>query len=146
MDFLVELLIQLVVQFVVEVIGDLLFESVARGLGEMLVRPIGRCIIGGLVGFGFGTAWGHRLSGGSSWPKLLWVSLILGFVAIALAAGRSSAVADVGDRVRSRSPNFWIELLAPPWRWPASRLVAFAILNAAIAGGIAVSFHPASVT
>lgn len=142
MDFIAELLIQLIVQFVIEVLWDLLLESLLRGLAEALVRRTGRFVLGGLVGLGFGWAWGHHLMGGSSWPKLLWVSLLLGGIALVLAAGRAGAPNDI---VTSASrPRRVAAVLAPPWRWSAERLVGFAIINAGIAAGIALSFGPAA--
>lgn len=143
MDFVAELLIQLIVQLVVEVLWDLLLEGLFRGLAEALVRRTGRFVLGALMGFGFGSAWGHHLTGGSSWPKLLWVSLLLGGTALVLAAGRAGAAAD-GASAERRQPALR-DLLAPPWRWSAERLVGFTIINAGIAAGIALSFRPAGL-
>ena len=37
----------------------------------------------------------------------------------------------------------WRNVLVPPWRWAVHRLVGFAVLNLALAFGIATSFTPA---
>jgi hypothetical protein len=144
LDFIAELLIQLIVQLVVEVLWDLLLESLFRGLAEALVRRTGRFVLGAMVGCGFGWAWGHHLTGGTSWPKLLWVSLILGGTALVLAAGRAGA-ASGGDSAAGRR-SAWTEVFAPPWSWSAERLVGFTIINAGIAAGIAISFRPTVLT
>ena len=135
MDFIVEVLIQLFVQFVVEVIGDLLLGSAWHGVARTLTSRIGRYVVGAVVGLGFGLAWGHHLTGGAQWPKLLWVSIALGAAAFVLAV----------TRPRSAEPSSfgWREVLDPPWRWSEDRLLGFALLNGCIALGILIAFRPA---
>jgi hypothetical protein len=132
MDFLGELLVQIVIQFVVEVIGDLLIDTAFRGLARALQTALGRYVTGAVLGLGIGLAWGHHLSGSATWPKLLWVSLGLAAAALVLAPSRPAGVA---------AGSLWRQALTPPWRWPASRLVGFAVLNLAIAAGIALTFR-----
>ena len=134
MDFLVEVLVQLLVQLFVEVIGDLLLESAFHGVARTLASRIGRYVVGGVVGLGFGLAWGHHLTGGSHWPKLLWVSLALGAAAFVLAVTR--------PRASQPSPFGWRDALAPPWRWSEDRLLGFTLLNGCIALGILIAFRP----
>jgi hypothetical protein len=140
-DFVIEFVIQFIVQVLIDVLWDALLEGMLRGLAELLFRRVGRFVLSALFGFGCGWFWGHHLTGGSSWPKLLWVSLVLSGTALALAAGRAGATS---ERLPAGGRQFpWTALLAPPWRWSAERLLAFTTINAAIATGIAVSFRPA---
>ena len=143
MDFLLEVVIQVFLQFVVDFVAEYLLQAGFRSASNVLRSRAGRLLVGALVGAGFGYAWGHHLSGGESWPKLLWVSIALGACAAVGAAYRAARPArlvrpdDVpgGDGVVS-------ELLSPPWRWDVERLAEFAVLNAAIAIGIGAGFDP----
>jgi hypothetical protein len=139
-DILLEFLIQLLVQLVVEVIGDLLIETALHGVANVLRDRIGRYAIAAVVGFGFGLAWGDHLSGETSWPKLLWVSLALATAALVAAVTRSARRADRG-RVEGSALR---QALTPPWHWQPDRLVGFVVLNLAIAGGIALAFDRAA--
>ena len=96
-------------------------------------RPLGRSIVGAVVGLGFGLAWGFHLADRSGPPKLLWVSIVLAAVALALI--RSDRASDERE-----PPSFWRRLVVPPWRWPNRRLADFAAMNAAIAAGIAIGY------
>ena len=131
------LLLELLVYLVVEVLGDLALEGGARGTIRFLRSRTGRFVTAGLVGLGFGLAWGTALSGGATWPRLLWVSLSLGAAALLLAAGRAGAPAQHDTR---SAP--WRRALVPPWRWSAERLVGVAVLNGALALGIVLTFRP----
>jgi hypothetical protein len=142
-DFIAEFLIQLLVQIIIELLWEVLLEGLFHGLGEVLVRRTARFVLGALVGLGFGWQWGHHLTGGSSWPKLLWVSLVLGVAALALAVGRAGSPAEPSRSGDQQSG--WAALVAVPWRWSVERLVGFAIINAGIAVGIVASFHRAGL-
>jgi len=128
----IELLVQLVVQLVVEIIGDLLIETSLRGVANVLRNRVGRYVLGAVVGLGVGVGWGQHLSGQQSWPRLLWVSLLLGAVALVLAVGRAGAPVVVRSG--------WRAQFAWPWQWSADRLVGFAFINAGLAVGVVVGF------
>jgi hypothetical protein len=132
-DLLAELLIQvlqLLIQVVLQALVEAVFEAFMEGLRFRVVRQV----LGGLLGVGFGLAWGQHLSGGAHWPRLLWVSLALAAVSAVLAMQR--------DRRADRRELTRGTLLEPPWRWPAERLGGLAIINAGIAAGIGCGFRP----
>lgn len=137
---MIEFVIQVLAQIIVELVGDVLLGNAFRRVVNVLRSAIGRAVVGGLIGFGFGLAWGDHLSGQSTWPKLLWVSLALAGVALVFAvraAGRPAAgapTAIVGET--------WRDLMTPPWRWRPDRLLGFVVINLAIAGGIGLAFSP----
>ena len=140
MEILLEFVIQVVAQILVELVGDVLLGNAFRGVANVLRSTLGRYVTGALLGFGFGLAWGDHLSGQSTWPKLLWVSLALAGVAVVLAvnaAGRPAA----GDPT-ALAGDPWRDIVTPPWRWRPDRLVGFVVVNLAIAGGIGVAFNP----
>lgn len=106
------------------------------------------------VGFGFGVWWGDRLSGGHR-PTLFWVSLAVAALA-GLAAlrrrpqevskGDEAAVAELrrlADGPDAQEAASW-RVLFDPRQWPAHRLVGLALLNGAVAAGIAVGFEPSN--
>lgn len=133
MDFFAELLVQvlqLLIQLVVQALVEVVFEGFVEGLRFRVFRQV----LGGLLGVGFGLAWGQHLTGGAHWPRLLWVSLALAAASAVLALQR--------DRRADRRELSWQTLLELPWRWPAERLVGLAIINAGIALGIAIAFRP----
>lgn len=137
---MLEFVIQLLVQLVVEVIGDFLLETAFHGVANVLRSRIGRYAIAVLIGFGFGLVWGDHLSGHATWPKLLWVSLALATAALMAAVTRAANPAGASPAEGSALR----QALAPPWRWHADRLVGFVVLNLAIAVGIALAFDPAT--
>jgi hypothetical protein len=140
------------VEVVLEIFGELLFEAGLEGAGRVLRNRWLRYAVGAALGLVFGILWGRQLSGGQTWPKLLWVSLVLAAVAAVAAVARARAV---GDRATSGAESGavladrpvghggWRNVLVPPWRWAVHRLVGFAVLNLALAFGIATSFTPA---
>jgi hypothetical protein len=137
MDFLVEALVQLVIQFIVEVVFEGLLEGAFRGLARALTTRAGQRLLTLAAGLGFGGAWGWHLADQPDPPKLLWVSVALAAGATVLALGsRSSPRATEPDT----TAGFWRRVLLPPWRWPAARWIDFALLNVAIAVGVAVGY------
>jgi hypothetical protein len=137
LDFVVEF----VVQVLFEIVGEFLSEFGFRATAAVLRSRIGRYAIAIAVGGAGGVWWGARLStrGRVQEPRALWVSLVLAAVAAGLAALRwfSASPDDEVTGVRAA--------IAPPWRWPFDRLVAFVLLNSAIAVGIAIGFHPHAI-
>lgn len=131
------LLIELVVYLIVEVVGDLLLEGATHGAARVLRSRTGRFIVSGLCGLSAGLAWGWHLRGADTWPRLLWVSLVVALVALLVAAGRQGAP----DEATARGRSGWRRSLLPPWLWPAERLLALAILNASLAVGIISTFR-----
>lgn len=136
MDFLIEGLLQIVVQ----IVGELVIEGAFQGVAAVLRRKVGRWITGSLLGLGFGVVWGRHLSGAAHYPRLLWVSLALGVVALVLALGRQSS--EASNPTDNRSPLDLTWLVAPPWRWGSERLWAFALINSGIAMGVLAAFRP----
>lgn len=130
MDFIFEVLFQ----FIFEVLGEFLFEAGFHGAALVLRSRVGRFVVASVAGLGAGLWWGARLSerGRVQEPRTLWISLALGVVAAAAAIWRWKRGRPVGEA----------SVVSPPWRWPAYRLVGFAVLNAAVAAGVAVGFHP----
>ena len=130
MDFIFEVLFQ----FVFEVLGEFLFEAGFHGAALVLRSCVGRFVVASVAGLGAGLWWGARLSerGRVQEPRTLWISLALAGVAAAGAVWRWKRARPVGEA----------SVVSPPWRWPAYRLVGFASLNAAVAAGVAVGFHP----
>ena len=129
MDFLFELLVQIVLEF----LGDLVLEAGWEGTKGLFGTQRGRAVLSGLVGFGVGCAWGAHLTGGAHYPKLLWVSVALAvLVAVRLLGG-----------VFPPRPRFSVRgyLLAPPWQWHVERVVGFLLLNLGLAGGILTTFR-----
>ncbi len=91
----------------------------------------------GRAGLIVGLAWGWHVSGSSTWPRLLWVSLTLALAAGLLAVGRVGAPPDRASDGAARRQG-----LVPPWTWSAERLVGLAILDLGLAVGTAVTFEP----
>ena len=131
------LLIELVLYLIVEVLGDLLLEGATHGAARVLRSQTGRFVVSGLCGLGVGLAWGLYLRGADTWPRLLWVSLVVALVALLVAAGRQGAP----NEATIRRSSGWRRSLLPPWLWPAERLLALAVLNGGIAVGIVLTFR-----
>jgi hypothetical protein len=91
MGFLLELLVQAVVYLIVELVGEGLLQAGAHGAARVLRSRTGRYVVIGLTGLGVGLTWGWYLSGSSTWPRLLWVSLVFALAAGLLAVGRVGA-------------------------------------------------------
>lgn len=139
MDFLIEA----VIQIVVELFGEIVLEGVFHGVVAVLRRQIGRWITGGLLGLAFGVAWGRHLSGGTHYPRLLWVSLALAVLALVLALGRPRERRPGSGDLRSGLDPRW--LLTPPWKWAAERLVGVAFINSGLAVGVLIAFSKGHV-
>ena len=139
MDFLVELLLQFVFEVLFEVLAELLLDLGVRGVARVLRSPLGRYATAALVGFGAGAWWGDYLStaGRGHRPRLFWVSLALGTAFGVLAFARRRREGLRGSEPASRWERAFV-----PWTWPTFRLIGFAVLNFAIAAGIAVGFSP----
>lgn len=130
MDFIFEVLFQ----FIFEVLGEFLFEAGFHGAARVLRSRVGRYVVASMAGLGAGIWWGARLSekGRVQEPRTLWISLGLTAFAGLAAIWRWR-----------RGPPFGKQsIVSAPWRWPAYRLVGFAILNAAVAVGVAIGFQP----
>ena len=136
MGILLELVVQAVVYLAVELAGEALVQGGAHGAPRVLRSRTGRHVALGLTGLAVGLAWGWHLSGSQSWPRLLWVSLVLALAAGLLAAGRAGAPPADRSYVLARR-----RLPVPPWLWSAERLVGFAILNLGLAVGIPATFR-----
>lgn len=91
MDSLLELIAQAVVYLIVELIGEVLLQASAHGAVRVVRSRTGRYVVTGLTGLGLGLAWGEHMSGSTTWPRLLWVSLGTGLAAGLLAVGRAGA-------------------------------------------------------
>jgi hypothetical protein len=130
----VDFIFELIFQVVFEVIGECLFQAGFHGAAWVLRSRVGRFVVASLAGFGAGFWWGARLSteGRVQEPRTLWISLFL-----AVLAGLGAVW-----RWRHTSPADEESVVSPPWRWPTVRLVGFALLNSAIAAGVAIGFQP----
>jgi hypothetical protein len=96
-------------------------------------------MVSSMAGFGFGVWWGAHLveQGAAHRPRLFWVSIALAVVA-GIGAYRRWQRSGWADPNEGQP----VTVLQVPWRWPVYRLVAFAVLNTAIAAGIATGWHP----
>ena len=149
---MIEFLLELVFQFLFEVVAEFLFESGFKSAAKVLRLRIVRYGLAVAVGFGFGVWWGDRLSGGHR-PTLFWVSLAVAAVAGFGALRHRPPEVSQGDattiaELRRLATVGAVEEV-PRWRmmfdprlWPAHRFVGLALLNAAVAAGIAVGFEP----
>jgi hypothetical protein len=149
---MLEFLFELVFQFLFELVAEILFEAGHKGAARVLRNRWVRYGLAVVVGFGFGVWWGDRLSGHHR-PALFWVSLAVAAVAgigalrrrtDSAAPGEERAVAELrrlAERPTPEAAHSW-RTVVDPRRWPAHRLVGLAILNGAVAAGIAVGFEP----
>jgi hypothetical protein len=129
-----------VMDFLFEVILQVIFEVVVQlglhGAARVLKSRLGRSVVAASAGFAFGVWWGAHLAdaGTGHRPRLFWVSIALAGTALLVLAIRRQ------QSNRELQPDEPVTVL--PWRWPPHRLVSFAVLNVAIAVGIAVGFTP----
>ena len=133
---------ELVFQLLFELLAEALFEAGFRGTARALRGAPTRLVLAVVAGGAFGLWWGDRLSDVSLGhrPRLLWVSLALGVVAlVAAAVRRPTGPAMTGGRTEA------LRTLVDPRRWGRLRLLGLAVLNLAIAVGIAVTYHPMPV-
>ncbi len=135
-------MIELLIQVLVEFVGEWLLQQSFRGARRVVHSRTGRLNVSAFIGCVAGAAWGAYLRDAATWPKLLWVSLALAAVALVLAAGRQGADFQ-GRRRGSGVLAVSREVLLPPWRWGAERLVGFAFINLGIAVGIFALQAPA---
>lgn len=132
MDFIFELLVQLVVQVFGELILEGLFEFLFRrhqGAVEH-ARRVTLVVLTVTVGFIAGAGWSAIVQshGHGGVPKLLWVSLALALIAPLLVFLRST------DGRFDRTTLNPLSLL--PWQWTGVRLANFSLLNVSVAVGI----------
>lgn len=149
---MLEFLFELVFQFLFEVLAEFLLEAGWKRAARALRSPLVRYGLAAVVGFGFGVWWGDRLSGGHR-PYLFWVSLAVAAVSVIAAVrrradtappGEVSAVAELrrlSDSPPNRPERSWLTIVDPR-RWPTHRLIGLAVLNGAVAAGIAVGYRP----
>lgn len=135
-------MLELLFQFLIEFVGEWLLQQSFRGASRVARSRTGRLTVSALIGSAGGAAWGAHLRDGETWPRLLWVSLVLAAIALVLAVGRQGAESQPrgtgrGFRAVSR------EVVLPPWRWGAERLVGFALINLGISVGIFALQAPA---
>lgn len=134
MDFIVELVAQLLAELLLDGLANLPRRGTPAGEPPPAAPPgrlLGDSIVTGFVGAVAGLAWGaHVAAIGHPFPTSVWVSLGLGLLATggALWARRNPRW---DDRVAS-----WPRRVRPT----AYRLGLFALLNAVLAGAIAVGF------
>lgn len=130
----VEFIFEFLFQFLFEVVGEFLIDAGYHGTARVLRSRVGRFAIASAAGLGAGLWWGVRLTerGRVQEPRALWISLGLAAVTGLGALWRWKRGARAGNQ----------SVVSPPWRWPAERLVGFAVLNAAVALGIVIGFTP----
>jgi hypothetical protein len=134
-------LIQFIVQVLIEIVAEWLLQTSFRGAVRVARSRTGRLSVGGLVGLAFGFGWGVHLGDNQTWPRLLWISLVLAAGAAVLAVGRAGT-ADQPDP-GGRRMGLLGEVALPPWRWGGERLAGFAVINLGIAAGIFGALSPA---
>jgi hypothetical protein len=140
----VEIIFELLFEFIGQLIIEVLFEAGLRGIARLLSNRTARIALAIALaltaGYGGGYWWGYRLSelGRTDPPKSLWLSIGLAAAFFALALARSLR----GSSVRQVTPSEAGPRGLWPWHWSSSRLFGFALLNAAVAVGIAVGFTP----
>ncbi len=138
MEILLEFLFEVVFQFV----GEVFLERVFRGAAHLLRNRAVRAVLGMAAGFGAGYWWGWRLTeiGRRDPPSSLWVS-----VGLAVILGTVALVKVLRDDPPRFAPDFGVGRIGEsfaPWRWSAARLAGYALVNLAVAAGIAAGFTP----
>jgi hypothetical protein len=123
------------VEFLIEVlltVIDALFRTVWRRVDtERAFRsPTLLFIIDATLGLGSGAWWGQRAS---HWPGLFWMSVAVALLCVPLAVLAA----------KRREADHVAPVLSWPWHWPTYRVMGLAVLNLAVAAGIALTFHPA---
>jgi hypothetical protein len=148
MEVIFELLFEVVGQLLIELVFNLGFRGVGRLLSNRIVRFVLGVTLGGALAYGGGWWWGDRLSepGRTDAPSALYVSIGLAVAFGALAVARAikgrrddSFHVGVGDLLEE--PGESLRLLSPV-HWPAGRLLAFSLINVAVALGISAGFTP----
>ncbi|MEP7054375.1 MAG: hypothetical protein ABI912_03930 [Actinomycetota bacterium] len=143
---MIEILFDLVLEFLVELLsakvtGESAFSDVSVDLSDRGTRLVIKWLICAAAGLAGGAWWGARLSSVRSAPPKLF------FVSIALAAAFTAAsVFQIRRRIASGHPKPE-PAHSPTRRWvldyvAPARLASFALLNAAVAFGIALTFTP----
>lgn len=126
-----------------ELLVDLLVTVLFEGVGEAVVGGrrkagapswVARTVVLAVLGLGGGWAWGAHLSeaGRVALPRTFWTALLIGGVAFALLLWR------LWQPRWTDSPA----VLAPPWEWPAERVLGFLALSLAVAVGVWAGFEP----
>jgi len=151
MEVIFELLIEVVGQLLIEVVVNVGFRGVGKLLSNRFVRALFGVGVGGAVAYGGGWWWGDRLSevGRTEAPSSLYVSIGLAVAFGALALLRAvkgprddSFHVSVGDMLEE--PGESLQLLSPV-HWSVWRLLAFSLINVAVAFGISTGFTPDGV-
>lgn len=134
MEVIFELLFEIVFQF----LAELLFDTAFRLLAHRVVRAV----LAAAAGFGAGYWWGARLIelGRTEPPRSLWVSIALAALFATVALVKVLRRHRPRRRPDARMDRF--EEALTPWRWSAARLLGFALVNVAVAAGIAAGFDP----
>jgi hypothetical protein len=151
MEVVFELLFEVVGQLLIELVFNLGFRGVGKLLSNRFVRVVLGIGVGGAVAYVGGWWWGDRLSevGRTEAPSSLYVSigLAVAFGALALLRAAKGPRDDsfhvsVGDLLEE--PGDSLQLLSPV-HWSAWRLLAFSLINVAVAFGISAGFTPDGV-
>ena len=142
MGILFELLFEVVLQFV----GEVVLEVGLRGVARLLVNRVVRAALGVAAGFGGGYWWGSWLTeaGRTVPPRSLGVS-----IGLAVAFATVALVKVLRRDPRRFPPETRMARLGEmftPWRWSPGRLGGFALVNVAVAAGIAAGFDPRPLT
>jgi hypothetical protein len=143
MDFVLEVLVEVVGRILLELFAELLFELGVRGIAAVVRNWVTRFLLMLFVGFTAGAVWAGELleRGHTERPRLFVVSLLIAAGSAAAAFYRWTR-----DREALRQPTGQMSLLEAlgdifaPWRWDAVRLGSFTALNLSIAAGVAVGW------
>lgn len=140
-----EIIFELLFQLVFEVILETLFHLGWEATSTTMRNPVGRITAGAVVGLGLGVAWGVHVAGTGRTvtPTSLYVCVALAVGSAAVAVARQLQEPAPGDEASGttaspRDDRIW----QWPWHWPSDRFVGFALLNMALALGIAIGFRP----
>lgn len=128
MEFLFELVFELLAQFLIEAVGGI----VARVLSTRL----GRLVTAAAVGFVGGLLWGGSLAqrGLETLPRTFWVAVALALGALGAAVALRRSVRP-GPEADEAFPGGLL-----PWRWAAPDWERFAVLNVLVAVGVLTGF------